>query len=196
MVSLRNVRMKSFRRKPLKVQNVVKRDYFSRLLCDLKVYLDLSDDEMHELCKVLASRCPINIFQGGDINNLSDYVADLKCRFPKKVVEKSRPLLISINRVQKESSFPFNLNELFVEYADYKISFLNKETKTCESEVLSAFFDYWPDSEGEQSYLSEEDLETFEYWFLEILESSYLDSLFFYLRLKVSYLYSLMVKIF
>ena len=163
MVSLRNVRMKCFRRKPQRVQTAIKRDYFSRLLSDLKVYLDLTTEEMHNLCEVLATQCPMNIFQGGEIGNLGDYVENLKCRSPKKVLEKSKPLLISICRVQKESSFPFNLNELFVEYADYKISYLNRDTNVRESETLSAFLDYWPEPDSAQSYIDEEDLDSFEY---------------------------------
>ena len=163
MVSLRNVRMKCFRRKPQRVQTAIKRDYFSRLLSDLKVYLDLTTEEMHNLCEVLATQCPMNIFQGGEIGNLGDYVENLKCRSPKKVLEKSKSLLISICRVQKESSFPFNLNELFVEYADYKISYLNRDTNVRESETLSAFLDYWPEPDSKQTYIDEEDLDSFEY---------------------------------
>jgi hypothetical protein len=105
----------------------------------------------------------MNIFQGGEIGNLGDYVRNLKCRSPKKVLEKSKPLLISICRVQKESSFPFNLNELFVEYADYKISYLNRDTNVRESETLSAFLDYWPEPDSKQTYIDEEDLDSFEY---------------------------------
>ena len=166
MVSLRNVRMKCFKRKPLEIQTAIKREYFSHLLLDLKVYLDFSDEEFHNLCAVLAGDCPLDIFNGGKIDNLSDYVIKLNCRFPKKVFEKSRQLSITIDRIQKESSFPFNLNEFFIEYADFRVSFLNKDTNVCESEVLTASFDYFPEPTSDQVYLDEEELETFEYWFL------------------------------
>ena len=163
MVSIRNVRMKCFKRKPLELQTAIKVDCFSHLLLDLKVYLDFSDEEFHNLCAVLAADCPLDIFNGGKIDNLSDYVITFNCRFPKKVFEKSRQLSITIDRIQKESSFPFNLNELFIEYADFRVSFLNKDTNVCESEVLTVSFDYFPESTSDQVYLDEEELETFEY---------------------------------
>jgi len=182
MVSFRKVRMKCFKRKPRKVQNAIKREYFSRLLLDLKVDLDLTDEEFHNLCVILAERCPFDIFNGGKIDNLQDYVTHLECRSPKKVLGKSKQLSISIDRIQKESSFPFNLNELFIEYSNFKVSFLNKETKVRESEVLSASFDYWPEiGNNKQTYLNEDELETFEYWFLWLLESSNLELSIFFL---------------
>ena len=105
----------------------------------------------------------MDIFNGGKIDNLSDYVIKLNCRFPKKAFEKSRQLSITIDRIQKESSFPFNLNEFFIEYADFRVSFLNKDTNVCESEVLTASFDYFPEPTSEQVYLDEEEFETCEY---------------------------------
>lgn len=156
--------MKCFGRKAPGVQKEIKRDYFSRLLLDLKVSLDLNDEEFHNLCGILVDQCPMNIFQGGKIDNLGDYVIHLECRSPKKVLAKALPLSITIDRVQKESSFPFNLNELFIEYADFKVSFLNKETHVQESEILSVSFDYWPNLKEKQTYLDENELEEFEYW--------------------------------
>ena len=50
-----------------------------------------------------------------------------------------------------------------VEYAEFKVSFLNKDTKVCESEVLFAPFDYLPEYMCKQTYIEEEDLDTFEY---------------------------------
>ena len=186
MVSLRNVRMKCFKRKPLEIQNAIKSDYYSRLLLDVKVDLDLNDEEFHNLCGILAERCPLDIFNGGKIDNLSDYVVNLDCRFPQKALERSRRLSISIDRVQKESSFPFNLNELFIEYADFNVSFLNKDTKVCESEVVFASFDYIPEHMC-QAYIGEEDLDTFEYWLSFVLESP---------RLGFSILYCFWFEIF
>lgn len=186
MVSLRKFRMKCFKRKPLEIQNAIKSDYYSRLLLDVKVDLDLNDEEFHNLCGILAERCPFDIFNGGKIDNLSDYVVNLDCRFPQKALEKSRQLSISIDRVQKESSFPFNLNELFIEYANFKVSFLNKDTKVCESEVLFAPFDYLPEYMCKQTYIDEEDLDTFEYWLSSVVESSILEfSIFCYKKILV-----------
>ena len=173
MVSLRKVRMKCLGRKHPEVRMGIKREYFSHLLLDLKVYLDLNDEEFHNLCQIFAERCPINIFQGGQIDNIRDYVIHLQCRSPRKVIAKSIPLSVNISRVQKEASFPFNLNELFVEFADFKVTFLNKETNSSESEVLFASFDYLPETDDNKHYLAEDELEDFEYWLLEILEGSY-----------------------
>ena len=164
MVSLRNFRMKCFKRKPQDVQKEIKKEYFLHLLTDLKVFLDLNDEEFHKLCQVFADLSTMNIFQGGVIDNLSDYVIRVPCRSSKKVLAKARPLSITINRVQKESSFPFNLNELFIEYADYTVDYHNKETNVHESEVLSASFDYWPGPADKHHYLGEDELEDFEYW--------------------------------
>jgi hypothetical protein len=47
---------------------------------------------------------------------------------------------------------------------------------------LSASFDYWPEiGNNKQTYLNEDELETFEYWFLWLLESSNLELSIFFL---------------
>ena len=160
MVSLRNFRMKCFERRPLEEKKAIKVDFFSRLLNDLESELDLTNPEFHALCEILADKCSMNIFQGGDIDNVYLYTSLLKCRYPSKISQKAQDLSISIARLKKESMFPFNISELFFNEAEFRVKIIRKKPKMLiTDEVLSVFYEYWPVCK--QHYLGDEELEMY-----------------------------------
>ena len=164
MVNLRKLRMRLFESKSLKEKMAVKVDFYSRLLNDLQTDLNLTDSEFHNLCEVFADKCSLNIFQGGKIDNLELYATLIKSSYPSKVIEESKNLSISITRVKKQSVFPFNIPELFINEAEFKVEILRLKPKmVLTNEVLTVFYDYWPPCEKQQ-YFDDEDLEMYWLW--------------------------------
>lgn len=164
MVNLRKLRMRLFESKSLKEKMAVKVDFYSRLLNDLQTDLNLTDSEFHNLCEVFADKCSLNIFQGGKIDNLELYATLIKSSYPSKVIEESKNLSISITRVKKQSVFPFNIPELFINEAEFRVEILRLKPKmVLTNEVLTVFYDYWPPCEKQQ-YFDDEDLEMYWLW--------------------------------